>query len=311
MTIAIISHPDCMRHENAPGHPESPTRILAINKVLRETGLESKLKSYIAPAATPEQLAGVHNSEYINSLFNAVPAEGYISLTDDTAMNAFTLKAALHAAGAVVHAVDLVQAKTVKAAYCNIRPPGHHAIHDQAMGFCFFNNIAVGAAYALNHHHLKRVAIVDFDVHNGNGTIDIFRDESRVLYCSSFQDPLFPFVSSETDSKHIFNLPMPAGTKSEYFREQFHDYLLPCVKQFDPELLFISAGFDGHVLDPLANFKLTETDFFWVTEQLVSLAKSMEISIVSSLEGGYHPEALGRSVAEHIRALLALVNTTM
>ncbi|RMD69569.1 MAG: histone deacetylase family protein, partial [Gammaproteobacteria bacterium] len=226
--------------------------------------------------------------------------EGMVILDPDTAMNPHSLKAALRAAGAVVHAVEAVVEGKIKNAFCNVRPPGHHAERARAMGFCIFNNAAVGAAHALSMG-LSRVAICDFDVHHGNGTEDIFRDEPRVLLCSTFQHPFYPFKGADTRSAHIVNVPLPAGTGSEGFREAVKEHWLPALEAFRPEMLLFSAGFDAHRDDPLAGLSLVEEDYAWVTEAILPFSGK---GAVSTLEGGYNLKALGKSAAAHIRMLL-------
>jgi len=306
MTTAFISHPDCARHEMGAGHPECPARLSAISDQLIASGLDVLLRHYQAPLATLAQLSRVHDEEYIESIFQLAPkAEKLVWIDPDTAMNKHTLTAALHAAGAVVEAVDLVMKGEVSNAFCNVRPPGHHAEHSQAMGFCFFNNIAVGAAHALETWGLERVAIVDFDVHHGNGTEDIFKDQPRVLLCSTFQHPFYPYSDVNCKSNHIINVPLPAGTTGDEFRRAVQtNWSRPLVK-FKPQLILISAGFDAHEQDALANFRLKENDYTWVTEEIKAVADEYANGrIVSTLEGGYNLSALGRSVAAHIKVLL-------
>jgi acetoin utilization deacetylase AcuC-like enzyme len=220
-------------------------------------------------------------------------------------MNPHSLSAALHAAGAVVLGVDLVMSGQSTAVFCNVRPPGHHAEHDRAMGFCIFNNVAVGAAHACQVHQLERVAIVDFDVHHGNGTEDIFRDQPNVMFCSTFQHPFYPNTGTEIDSDHIVNVPLSAGADGDSFRVAVESHWLPKLEAFQPELILISAGFDAHIEDDIAGLCLVEKDFAWVTAEIKKVAdKYANGRIVSTLEGGYALSALGRSVAAHISALL-------
>lgn len=305
MGVAFISHPDCALHEMGPGHPESPARLTAIADRLVAVGLDAVLQHYEAPLASRSQLEGVHDPVYVDSIFRRAPAEGLVWLDPDTAMNPHTLPAALRAAGAVVYGVDLVMAGEAACAYCNVRPPGHHATADQAMGFCIFNNVAVGAAHALVAHGLKRVAIVDFDVHHGNGTEAIFRAEPRVMLCSTFQHPYYPFSGADTRSEHIVNVPLPAGCSGARFAEAVRTRWLPALETFRPQLILMSAGFDGHAEDDMAQFRLTEQDYAWVTAEVRALAeRHAHGRVVSTLEGGYNLSALGRSVAEHLNALL-------
>ena len=304
MTVAFISHPDCLLHDMGPWHPEAPSRLSAITDQLLACGLEGIVKHYEAPLASKEQLTKVHDKAYVEHIMAIAPGEGIIRIDPDTSMNPHTLTAALRAAGAVVLAVDLAVRSETKTAFCSVRPPGHHAERGRAMGFCFFNNIAVGAGYALSEQLLSRVAIVDFDVHHGNGTEDIFRDEPRVLICSSFQHPLYPGSGADTKSDHIVNVPLAAGTSGSQFREAVENLWMPALHSFKPELIFVSAGFDAHVQDPLAHLALTEEDYAWVTTKIVDAANQhAKGRVVSALEGGYNLSALGRSVARHVGAL--------
>ena len=271
------------------------------------SGLDLILQHHDAPLASREQLCRVHDAEYVEHIFQVAPEvdQDRVWLDPDTCMNPHSLSAALRAAGAVVLAVDLVMSGQSKAAFCNVRPPGHHAEHNKAMGFCIFNNIAVGAAHALHAHQLKKVAIVDFDVHHGNGTEDIFREVPEVLLCSTFQHPFYPHTGSNVVSDHIVNVPLSAGTNSQAFRTAVETHWLPKLETFQPELILISAGFDAHVEDDMASLCLVEQDFAWVTHEIKTIAdKYAKGRIVSVLEGGYALSALGRSVAAHLDALL-------
>ena len=304
MHTAFISHPDCLLHEMGSYHPERPARLTAIEDELTASGLMDKLVRHIAPLVTFEQLNRVHTAEYIASLDAKAPATGIVHLDPDTAMNPHSLKAAYRAAGAVVLAVDLVISKNMENAFCSIRPPGHHARRDQAMGFCFFNNIAVGIAHAIQVHALERVAVVDFDVHHGNGTEDIFRDDPRVMMVSTFQHPLYPYSGIAGGSGHMVNIPLAAGSSGEKFRAAVSQFWLPALRKFKPQMLFISAGFDAHQDDDLASLNLLEADYAWVTGQIKAIAREYaQNRIVSSLEGGYALPALGRSVAAHLKVL--------
>jgi acetoin utilization deacetylase AcuC-like enzyme len=286
-------------------HPECPARLEAIQNRLISSGLDYVLLHHDAPLATREQLCRVHDSEFVEQIFAISPAEGHVRLDPDTGMNPHSLTAALHAAGAVVHGVDLVMSGQANSAFCCVRPPGHHAERDRAMGFCLFNNIAVGAAHALEAHGLERVAIVDFDVHHGNGTEDIFRDKPNVMFCSTFQHPFYPNTGVATDSDHIVNVPLAAGAGGSEFRAAVESHWLPKLEAFAPELVLVSAGFDAHAEDDIANLRLVERDFTWVTAEIKGIAdRHAGGRIVSSLEGGYNLSALGRSVAAHISALL-------
>ena len=288
-------------------HPESPARLRAIDDQLISSGLMGFLQPHDAPLATFEQLARVHKPHYIEAVRAAAPKHGLVYLDPDTAMNPFTLNAALRAAGAVVLATELVLERKVENAFCAIRPPGHHAGSARAMGFCLFNNVAVGVAHAIEKFGLNRVAIADFDVHHGNGTEEIFHDDPRVMLCSTFQHPFYPHCGADSGNDHIINVPLPAGTDGETFRKAVSGRWLPALERFQPEMLFISAGFDAHWEDDMAMFKLREPDYAWVTQQLKDVAeKYAQGRIVSVLEGGYELHALGRSVAAHIKVLSGL-----
>ena len=305
MTISLISHPECALHDMGAHHPECPARLGAIQNQLISSGLDYVMLHQEAPRADREQLCRVHDPEYVEMVFAKAPAEDRAWLDPDTSMNPHSLSAALHAAGAVVLGVDLVMSGQSKAAFCNVRPPGHHAEHDCAMGFCIFNNVAVGAAHALAAHRLERVAIVDFDVHHGNGTEDIFRDQPNVMFCSTFQHPFYPNTGAEVDSDHIVNVPLAAGADGQAFRSAVRSHWLPKLESFKPELILVSAGFDAHLEDDIADLRLLESDFAWVTGEIKKIADNHAGGrIVSSLEGGYDLSALGRSVAAHIKALL-------
>jgi len=307
MTVALISHPDCSLHNMGVHHPESSARLSAISEQLSASRLDETLRHYEAPAATRAQLERVHDADYVESIFRAAPQHGLIALDPDTAMNPYTLSAALHAAGAVVQAVDLVMRGDVTAVFCNVRPPGHHAERKRAMGFCFFNNVAVGAAHALAAHGIERVAILDFDVHHGNGTEDIFGTDPRVMLCSTFQHPFYPYLGTAPTQDHIINTPLPAGAGGAEFRRVVETRWLPALHKFKPQLVMFSAGFDAHRDDDLGQLLFAEADYFWVTEQAkVIAAKYAHGRIVSVLEGGYNTAALGRCVVAHVQALLGL-----
>ena len=305
MTVAYITHPECELHDMGPHHPECPARLQSIHDQLVASGLEWIMPHHEAPEVTREQLERVHDKAYIQSIFDAAPSSGMVHLDADTSMNPHSLPAALRAAGAAVLAVDLVMQGTVEDAFCSVRPPGHHAERDRAMGFCIFNNIAVAAAHALAAYGLERVAIVDFDVHHGNGTEHIFQHDARVLFCSTFQHPFYPNSGSDTRSDHIVNAPLAAGSNGEAFRHSIEQHWPPAIDAFKPQLILCSAGFDAHVEDDMAGLKLTESDYQWVTSQIKTMAnKHAEGRIVSTLEGGYALSALGRCVVAHINALL-------
>ncbi|MDH4234327.1 MAG: histone deacetylase family protein [Gallionella sp.] len=307
MPTAYITHPLCLKHDMGEYHPESPARIRAIEEQLLEAGLLDCLQCHEAPEATREQLLRVHDADYVDFIEASAPQRGMVQLDPDTAMNPFTYPAALRAAGAVVLGVDLVMSGKAENAFCNIRPPGHHAERARAMGFCIFNNVAVGVAHALAQHGLQRVAIADFDVHHGNGTENIFHDNPRVMLCSTFQHPFYPYAGAGSGNDHIINVPLAAGTDGAGFRAAVTQYWLPALEEFQPELLLISAGFDAHRDDEMAMLKLVEPDYSWVTMELKRIAeKYARGRIVSVLEGGYELHALGRCALAHIRALSGL-----
>lgn len=302
MTTALITHEDCYGHVTPPGHPEQVARLDAI--LGRLEGMD--LMRVKAPLAADDDLLRVHPKSHIDAVRAAAPSEGWRSLDGDTHMSPGTLAAAYRAAGGMVRAVDVVLGGDAQNAFAAVRPPGHHAERETAMGFCFFGNVVVGARHALDHHGLSRVAIVDFDVHHGNGTQDLVEDDPRILFVSSHQWPLYPGTGAahETGCGNIVNVPLPGGTGSAGFRAAYEDKVFPRIDAFKPELLIISAGFDAHKADPLAGMELETEDFAWVTERLCDLAdKHCAGRVVSSLEGGYDLEALGASAAAHVRVL--------
>ena len=285
-------------------HPECPQRLPAVQDQLIAVGISDHLMHLEAPLATREQLERVHEAWYIDSVEEQVPRSGIIHLDPDTAMCPDSLKAALRAAGAGVLATDRVIAGEVGTAFCNIRPPGHHAERGRAMGFCIFNSIAVAVAHALEHHGLKRVAIVDFDVHHGNGTEDIFAGDPRVLMVSTFQHPFYPYSGDRPAADNMLNVPLASGAGSRQFREAVESRWLPALDRFRPQLIVCSAGFDAHIEDDMAMLRLVDEDYAWVTRELRQTAeRHCRGRIVSMLEGGYALSALGRSVARHLRVL--------
>ena len=305
MNVALYTHPACLRHQAGPGHPESPARLQAVLEALDDPRF-SALDRHEAPRATREQLARVHDAALIDAIFAASPRDGFVRLDADTAMSADSLEAALRASGAVCAAVDTLIDGDATRAFCAVRPPGHHATRNTAMGFCLFNHVAIGAAHALARG-IERVAIVDFDVHHGNGTQDIFWSEPRVLYVSTHQSPLYPGTGTraETGAGNIINVPLPPGSGSREFRAAFTQVVLPALHGFQPQLLMISAGFDAHRLDPLADLNLDADDYAWATSELVDIAQKFAFGrIVSSLEGGYSLTALRGSTTAHVAALM-------
>lgn len=303
--LAIISHPDCLNHDPGPLHPETAERLGAINNQLIMSGLDFVVQHYDAPLVTRVQLERVHDADYLTRVFAMAPAEGYVEIDGDTVMSPGTLKAAQRAAGAGVMGVDLVIAGKAGPVFCAIRPPGHHAERDKAMGFCLFNNIAVAAAHALDTHGLSRVAIVDFDVHQGNGTEHIFKSEPRVLFCSSFQHPFYPFTGHGLDTPTLVDVPLKGGTSGPEFRKVVTEHWFPALNRFKPEFLFISAGFDAHWQEGMAGLELKETDYGWLSTELLKIARThCDGRIVSMLEGGYELGPLARSVVAHLNAFL-------
>jgi acetoin utilization deacetylase AcuC-like enzyme len=307
MTTAFITHPDCLKHDMGAGHPEQPARLTAIEDQLIASGIANYLQRYEAPLATDEQLARVHPIEYVRAIREAAPASGTVHLDPDTAMNPHSLSATLRAAGAAVLAVDLVFQGKISSAFCAVRPPGHHACRARPMGFCIFNNVAVAARHAVHAHGLERIAIIDFDVHHGNGTEDIFENDPHVLMASTFQHPFYPYSGTESAASNMVNVPLPAGAGSKQFREVVTDSWLPALEEFRPELVIFSAGFDAHIEDDMAMLQLRDADYGWVTEQVKAIADRHAAGrMVSLLEGGYALSALGRSVVQHVRVLAGL-----
>jgi len=313
MSVGIIGHYKCNDHNMGAHHPESPARMAAIQDQLIRSGLEYVVRQYDAKPLNKKYLALAHSQAHINHLFNNAPSEGLFKLDDDTYMNAVSLNAALYSAGAVVNAVDLVMSNELSAAFCAVRPPGHHAEYDKSMGFCLVNNIAIGAFYALEKYALKRIAIVDFDVHHGNGTENIIKTHIKnkkitpdnMLFCSTYQYPFYPFEMQASNTPPIINTPLAATTKSADFQKAIIQHWLPALEKFKPQIIFISAGFDAHIEDDMSQISLTENDYRWVTEQLKSIANQYAHGrIVSTLEGGYRLNALGRSVVAHINGLI-------
>ena len=306
MATALLTHPDCVLHEMGEGHPESPQRLRSVMAAIEASGLAKKLKAVEAPLAEREHLERVHDPEHVELVFSTAPDRGYAYLDPDTSMNPKSLSAALRAAGAVVSATDMVMGGGARNAFCAVRPPGHHATPLRPMGFCIFNNVAIGAMHAIEAHGLERVAVLDFDVHHGNGTEDAFHEDPRVMLCSTFQHPYYPYCGADSGNDHIINVPLPAMTDGRGFRDAVERFWMPALDAFSPQMVFVSAGFDAHRDDPLAYLKLGDEDYRWVTEKLVDVAeRHARGRIVSTLEGGYNTDALGRCVVEHVRVLSA------
>ena len=303
---AYITHPECVLHNMGSHHPESPDRLAAIQDRLISAGLWDHLLHVAAPLVTHEQLALVHPPRYVEALEQVSPQHGIVHVDPDTAMSPHTLQAAFRAAGAVVKATEMVLAGEAANAFCAVRPPGHHAESRRAMGFCFFNNLGVGVAHALSRG-MERIAVADFDVHHGNGTEELFHDNPRVMMVSIFQSPFYPYCGEQPSGPNMHNVPLKAGSKGEDLRQAVEQQWLPALHAFQPQMLFISAGFDAHREDEMASLGLLEQDYAWVTEQLMAVAdRYAEGRIVSVLEGGYDLSALGRSVAAHVKALAKL-----
>ena len=311
-----FTHKDCHLHEMGPGHPECKERLDAIEDRLLITGVGDALQRREAPLAPLADIELAHGRMMVaalrglsDGLADDIQAGGpaYAQIDPDTSMNVHTWNAALRGAGAVIAATDSVMAGEMENAFCAVRPPGHHACRDKAMGFCFFNNVAIAAKYALERHGLKRVAVVDFDVHHGNGTEDILSGDERVLMVSFFQHPFYPFSGFDGHASNMVNLPVPAYTKGMEVRELIETAWIPRLEAFKPEMIFISAGFDAHREDDMGQLGLVEQDYAWITQRVKDVAKRhAKGRIVSSLEGGYNLSALARSVEAHIRVLADL-----
>jgi acetoin utilization deacetylase AcuC-like enzyme len=307
MPTLLVTHPACLEHLTPPGHPERPDRLRAIAEMLQEETFAALLRAE-APAATFEAIARCHPLAHIERIRDAIPKQGIIHIDADTSLSPGSFEAALRAAGGAVHAVDEVIERRADNAFVAVRPPGHHAETDRAMGFCLFNSAAIAARHAQKHHGLGRVAIVDFDVHHGNGSQEIFWDDPTVMYCSTHQMPLYPGTGSrEERGEHdtIVNAPLRAGDGGKEFRAAMENTILPRLQNFQPDLIVISAGFDAHMRDPLANLNLTEADFAWITRRIMEIADaSAQGRIVSMLEGGYDLQGLAQSAAAHVTALM-------
>jgi acetoin utilization deacetylase AcuC-like enzyme len=306
MATALITHSACLYHETPVGHPESPDRLKAVLR--RMDGPEfTKLRRLDAPLASRDQIGRVHPAYFVEAILNAVPERGLVQVDGDTILSPGSGEAALRAAGALVMGVDRVMTGEIRNAFCAVRPPGHHAEPTDAMGFCVFNNVAIGALHARVSRGLNRVAVLDFDVHHGNGTQAMFVDDPDLFFGSTHQMPLYPGTGrrEERGRGNICNVPLPPGAGGQDFRQAWDGAILPALEAFRPEFVLISAGFDGHRDDPLANLNLTEADFAWVTQRLCRIAAATcDGRIVSTLEGGYDLEALAESCAAHVRVLM-------
>ena len=307
MTTLVFTHPACLEHDAGPGHPESPARLRAVLEALHQPQFE-KLVWREARRATDEEIERVHARAYVAQVMHAVPQVGRVSLDLDTAVSPGSGEAALRAAGAVCGAVDAVAAGEGANAFCAVRPPGHHAERDRAMGFCLFNNIAIGALHARAKHGFRRAAVVDFDVHHGNGTQDSFAADSDLFYASTHQWPAYPGTGAADErgaAGNIVNVPLAPYSGSPEFRAAWSRIILPALADFAPDFILISAGFDAHADDPLASLELRDDDYAWVTGEIAKIAKEKCAGrVVSALEGGYDIRALANSCAAHVAALM-------
>ncbi len=307
MSTAFISHPDCHDHDTGEGHPENAQRLSAIEDRLLASRISDFIRYMDAPEVTREQLLRAHTAEYLAMIDSVMPQQGYARLDPDTVICPKTLQAAKRAAGSVILAVDQLMSGQIRNAFCSVRPPGHHAESNRALGFCIYSNIAVGVKHALEVHGLKKVAVVDFDVHQANGTEDIFIGDDRVLYCSIFQHPFFPYTPLPENNERVISIPLDASAASTEFRAAVTDHWLPALEQFQPEMIFVSAGFDAHRDDEMSYVSLTDADFRWVIEEIARMAGiSASGRIVSALEGGYELHSLARCVETHMRVLMGL-----
>ncbi len=307
MSTLLLSHPACLNHLTPAGHPERPDRLRAIEQALEDERFQTLAREQ-APKAPLDIIALCHPMEYIEAIRDAAPNEGLVYLDGDTSMSPGSFEAALRGAGGAMRAVDEVMNQKAANAFVAVRPPGHHAETARPMGFCLFNNAAIATRYAQKRYEVERVSIVDFDVHHGNGSQNIFWADKTVMYCSTHEMPLYPgtgSVDERGEHNTIVNAPLRAGDGGNAFREAFETVILPRLRDFKPDLLVISAGFDAHTRDPLANLNLVETDYTWVTKKLMDIANnSAQGRIVSILEGGYDLEGLSHSVAAHVTALM-------
>ncbi|WP_085909453.1 histone deacetylase family protein [Kiloniella majae] len=307
MTTALFNHPVSLLHDTGIHHPESPRRIEETLKALSDADFDG-LDRREAPVVDNAKLLWAHTEEHVARVFDAIPDTGYVAIDGDTVICKDSDEAALRAAGGICAAVDAVITGEVDNAFCLSRPPGHHAERDRAMGFCLFCNPAIGAYQARNTHGLKKVAVIDFDVHHGNGTQDVFWNDPDMFYASTHESPLFPGTGSEGEigvAGNIMNCPLPSGAGSFEFRKAMEDKIFPAVQDFEPELIIVSAGFDAHREDPLASLNLEDEDFGWVSKRIVELSQDLcRGRLVSVLEGGYNTDALARSVALHVKALM-------
>jgi len=307
LKTAFISHPDCHDHDTGEGHPENARRLSAIEDRLLSSRISDFVMYLDAPEVTRDQLLRAHTPDYLAMIDAVMPRKGYARLDPDTVICPDTLQAAKRAAGSVILAVDKIMSGEIRNAFCSVRPPGHHAERDRALGFCIYSNLAIGVKHALEVYGLKRVAVVDFDVHQGNGTEDILLGDDRVLYCSTFQHPFFPYTPLPENSETVISIPLEASARSAEFRAAVNDHWLPALNRFEPEMIFVSAGFDAHQDDDMSYVSLTDADFRWIIEEIMKIADAFASGrIVSALEGGYEIHSLARCVETHIRVLMGL-----
>jgi acetoin utilization deacetylase AcuC-like enzyme len=308
MTTLLYHHPVFAKHDTGPGHPENPARIEAVMQALKGSAF-AELKRHEAPQASLDQIALIHSSSFIEHIQSVIPKSGLIGLDADTVVSPASWDAALRAAGAVCSAVDGVVAGAANNAFCAVRPPGHHAEPERAMGFCIFNSVAIGAAHARHQHGLERVAVIDFDVHHGNGTQAAFWNDASYLYISSHQSPLYPGSGSRSErgtAGNIINIPLPPYSGTKEIQLAWNEIMAPALYEFRPDFILISAGFDAHAKDPLAQLNFSEDDYVWLSEQILRVAEEQcQGRLVSSLEGGYNLAALAASVGSHVKTLLA------
>jgi acetoin utilization deacetylase AcuC-like enzyme len=308
MTTALFTHQACLAHENGPGHPESPARLRAVLEGLSDPAF-AKLARADAPRAEADALARVHPIPHIRRILDRVPARGFAQLDGDTSLSPGSGEAALRAAGAVLAGIDAVASREATNAFAAVRPPGHHAEPDEPMGFCLFSNVAVAAQHARARHGFRRIAVIDFDVHHGNGTQAAFEADADLFFASTHQWPLYPGTGLPQErgiANNVLNVPLPPKTEGDAFREAFADAVIPALDRFRPDFILISAGFDAHRADPLADLRLDEADFAWATDAILAIAaERCADRVVSALEGGYDLAALRASAAAHVARLMA------
>ena len=307
MSTVIVTHKDCLLHNTGINHPESKDRLLSIFKILKNFR-SPKIQWIEGPNINLKHINLVHSEDYVKNIIKNLPKKDFFNIDADTILSPNSLKSALRAVGSVCKAVDLVCTQKFNNAFCPVRPPGHHAEPNRAMGFCLFNNVAIASYYAKLKYKLKKCAVIDFDVHHGNGTQKKFWSDPDMFYASTHQEGIFPgtgFKDETGINNNITNVPLPGGTNGLLFKKSYEDIIIPNLKKFSPDIIFISAGFDGHKDDPLADFKLIEEDFFWITKKLKSFAdKYCKKRLVSCLEGGYNIEALSKSSLAHVEGLI-------